>query len=137
MINSVNVPAQSVLKDGNILFGVDRVRTKSCQCGGWIEHDAGSGLFTIIKPGIYEISFNANISLAAPGVASMSIKANGEGIGGTNMLANIVTANTLVNISSSTLVQIPCGTSKTISVGNNTALTETVQDANIIIKRIA
>lgn len=137
MINSVNVSEQTVLANQNILFNVDRVRTKSCGCNGWLHHDLGSGQFTLTKCGIYEIQFNANVTSATPGALVFNIENNGENIGGTEMDTTVVTAGTYANISASTLVQVPCGSSTTITIGNNSLISTLVKDANIIIKRNA
>lgn len=62
---------------------------------------------------------------------------DGEIIGGTRSIYTVATASALGNVDGSTLVQVPCGASYVISLGNNSALPLTVQDANIIIKKIA
>lgn len=138
MINSVAVAPASVSAGSNVLFPTDRVRTKSCNsCCGWLSHDVGSGLFTITKPGIYEVEYNANITSADPGEASLVLEQNGEAIGGTQSIYTVATAGVLGNVGASTLICVPCGASYTISLTNNSALALNVQDANIIIKKIA
>lgn len=138
MINSVAVAAQTVAANQNVLFPTDRVRTKSCNsCCGWLSHDVGSGLFTLTKPGIYEVQYNANISSTATGQDSLVLQLNGENIGGTQSIYNVATANVLGNVAASTLICVPCNASYTVSLANNSALPSTVQDANIIIKKIA
>lgn len=71
MINSIGVASQTVAVGQNVLFPTDRVRTRSCQCAckGWLAHDLGSGLFTLTKPGIYEVEYSANITSATLGEA--------------------------------------------------------------------
>ena len=139
MINSIGVATQTVAVNQNVLFPTDRVRTRSCQCAcrGWLAHDLGSGLFTLTKPGIYEIEYNATITSATTGVASLDLELDGEIIGGTRSIYTVATANALGSVGGSTLVQVPCGASYIISLGNNSALPLTVQDANIIIKKLA
>lgn len=41
------------------------------------------------------------------------------------------------NVSGETLIQVPCGASYTITLGNNSGLDLSVQNANIIIKKLA
>lgn len=138
MINSVNVPVQTVNLNGNVLFATDRVRTNACNCGGSIQHDAGSGLFTLAKPGIYEVDFNANVTAATAGAVAFAIRSNGEAVGGTETDYTVVTAGTYQSISASTLIRVPCGASKTVSVANvSPALQALVKDANIIVRRVA
>lgn len=137
MINSISVPVQSVNSGQNVLFTTDRCRTNSCKCGGWLIHDNGSGLFTISKQGIYEVEYNANITSTTAGAISLVLELNGEAIGGTNAIYNVTTADDVGHVSASTLVCVPCGCCVTISLGNNSANAISVQDANIIIKKIA
>lgn len=120
MINSIATAVQTVDNSNNVLFPTDRVRSKSCQCPckGWLAHDLGSGLFTLTKPGIYEVTYTADITSAAAGQASLVLEQNG-------------------NVSGDTLIQVPCGASYTIALANNSGLDLTVQNANIIIKKIA
>jgi hypothetical protein len=137
MINSVGVVSAVVSAGSNVLFPTDRVRTKSCNsCCGWLSHDTGSGLFTLTKQGIYEIQYNADITSADTGQASLVLEQNGEPIGGTQSIYTVATASALGNVSASTLIRVPCGASYTITLTNNSTLALNVQDANIIIKKI-
>lgn len=138
MINSVAVAPQTVAANNNILFPTDRVRTKSCNsCYGWLSHDIGSGLFTLTKPGIYKIHYNADITSPDLGVASLVLEQNGEPIGGTQSMCTVATAGAIGNVSASTLVYVPCGVSYTVTLTNNSTLPLNVQDANIIIEKVA
>lgn len=137
MINSINTAIQTVTPDENVLFTTDRVRTRSSRCNcGWLEHDAGSGLFTLTKPGVYRVDFSANVSLAAAGDVALAIQSNGETIGGTQMQTDIATADVYQVISNFTFVEVPCGSSKTISVENTGTTDALVQYANIAIQRL-
>lgn len=139
MINSIGVATQTVAIGQNVVFPTDRVRTRSCQCPckGWLDHDLGSGLFTLTKAGIYEVEYNANITSTATGAASLDLELDGEIISGTKSIYTITTENTLGNVNGKTLIRVPCGASYVISLGNNSSLTLTVQDANILIKKLA
>lgn len=139
MINSIATAVQTVTNSNNVLFPTDRVRTKSCQCAckGWLAHDLGSGLFTLTKQGIYEVSYTADITSAAAGVASLVLEQNGEAIGGTQSIYTVATASAYGNVSGDTLIQVPCGAPYTIALANNSGLDLSVQNANIIIKKIA
>ena len=135
MINSIATEVQTVANGQNVLFPTDRVRTKSCQC--WLAHDVGSGLFTLTKQGIYEVEYTADITSTTVGVASLELEQNGEAVGGTESIYNVATASAYGNVSGATLIQIPCGASYTITLGNNSGLDLSVQNANIIIKKLA
>lgn len=143
MINSVGVPVQTVLAQGNVLFAVDRVRSNRSNacCGGWLYHDLGSGQFTLTNTGcgcaVFEVLYNMNLTSATTGALPFVIQSNGEAIGGTNMDYNVATANVYQNVSASTLVKVPAGASVTITVNNISANTASVKDANIIIQKVA
>lgn len=143
MINSVNVPVQTVLQNATILFGTDRVRSRrcGCECGGWLFHDLGSGQFILTNNrcdcAVFEILFNTNVTSATTGALPFVIQSNGEAIGGTEMDYTVATANTYGNVSASTLVKVPARASITITVKNISSLIALVKDANIIIKKIA
>ena len=139
MINSIATAVQTVTNSNNVLFPTDRVRTKSCQCAckGWLAHDLGSGLFTLTKQGIYEVEYTADITSATVGVASLELEQNGEIVGGTQSIYTVATASAYGNVSGDTLIQVPCGASYTIALANDSGLDLSVQNANIIIKKIA
>ena len=137
MINSVSLAQQTVAAGNNVLFGTDRVRTRESRCNcGWLEHDAGSGLYTFTKAGMYRVDVSANVSLAAAGNVALAIQANGETVGGTQMLTTVATADDYQTIGNFALIEVGCGSSKTVSVGNIGATDALVQTANIAIQRL-
>ena len=142
MLNVVNVAAQTVAANQNVLFGSTRVKSRRCGCqSGWLNHIEGSGLFTITnrsnQPMAVELQFNANVTASAAGATALVLKLNGENIGGTEMDYTVVTADVYQNVSADTLIPVPAGTSLTVSVGNVSAGAVSVKDANIIIKKLA
>lgn len=142
MLNVVNVLAQTVAANQNILFNSTRVKSRRCGCqSGWLNHIEGSGLFTITnrgnQPMAVELQFNANVTAAAAGGTALTIKLNGEAVGGTEMDYTVATADVYQNVSADTLIPIPARTSLTVSVGNISASEVLVKDANLIIKKVA
>lgn len=137
MINSINIDEQAVAVNASVVFDTDRVRTRACGVGGWVQHDTGSGVFEIVRPGIYKVDFNANVTAAAAGDTTLAIQNNGVTIGGTEMDYVVVVAGDFQNVSASTLVVVQPYGSRTISVANISAAEVTVDDANIIVTRIA
>ena len=137
MINSININEQAVAVNASVVFDTDRVRTRACACGGWLQHDIGSGVFEIVRPGIYKVDFNANVTAAAAGDTTLAIQNNGVTIGGTEMDYVVAVAGDFQNVSASTLVVVQPYGNRTISVANISAAAVTVDDANIIITRIA
>ena len=52
----------------SIPFAVVDLRTRSAMnCSGFVNHNEGSALFSILDGGVYRISFNANVTAATPG----------------------------------------------------------------------
>ena len=142
MLNTINIPAQTVATNQNIIFNGTRVKSRRCGCqSGWLNHIEGSGLFTITnrgnQPMAVELQFNANITAESAGATSLALKLNGEAIGGTAMDYTVATANVYQNVSADTLIPVPAGTSLTVSVGNISAGAVLVKDANLIIKKVA
>lgn len=137
MINSVNPIPQDVAVGANLVFTTDRVRTRACACGGWLQHDEGSGVFTLARPGIYKVDFNANVTAAAAGATTLAIESNGEAVQGTEMDYVVTVVGDYQNVSASTLIVVQPYSSRSVSVANISAAEVTVDDANIIITRIA
>lgn len=143
MFNAVNEAAQTVNQNANVLFATDRVRSnRSNACnGGWLAHDIGSGLFTLVNNNrcgcaTFRVDFNANITAATTAALALAIKSNGEQVAGTEMDYTPATANVYENVSASTLITVPAGASKTISIGNINATATLVKNANIIIAKV-
>lgn len=137
MINSVNPIPQDVAVGANLVFTTDRVRTRACACGGWLQHDEGSGVFTLARPGIYKVDFNANVTAAAAGATTLAIESNGEVVQGTEMDYVVAVVGDYQNVSASTLIVVQPYSSRSVSVANISVAEVTVDDANIIITRIA
>lgn len=142
MLNVIAKAAQTVAVNQNVVFTNTRVKSRRCACAsGWLNHDDGSGLFEVTNrrnlPMAVEVDFNANVSAAAAGATALTIELNGEAIGGTEMDYTVATAEVYQNVKASTLIAIPSGSSFTVSVGNISATSVLVKDANIIIKKLA
>ena len=121
MINATNNAVQTVNVGQNVLFNSANVITPSSEggCRGWLNHNEGSGLFEITKPGIYEIKFNANVEPTVAGVITFNITNSGENILGGEMVTPGATLEEPENISSSILVEVPCNCCDTFTVKNN------------------
>lgn len=134
MIDAVNVAPQTVAINGTVVFGSTRILT-----GCSARHEPGSGRFVLLKPGVYEIEFNANVSLptgATVGPIELAIVQDGEAVAGSTMIYTPAAVNTLGNISATILVRVyECGSTTTLSVRNNSASEINVQDANFVITR--
>ena len=134
MIDAVNVATQAVATNATVVFASTRVFT-----GCSARHECGSGRFVLLKPGVYEVSFNANVSLptgATVAPITMDILQDGEALAGSRMIYTPAAVEELGNISATVLVRVyECGCCSTVSVRNSTTQAIDVQDANLVITR--
>jgi hypothetical protein len=131
---------QNVGVNQNILF-TDTAIPGSCS----IIHREGSGLVTL--RGLtstqcrarFRVFFNANIAVPTgqtPQSISAAIAINGEPVSSTRMIVSPGDTR-YFNISSSVYIDIPKGCCSQISVENVSAIPIDVQNANLIVERVA
>lgn len=135
----------------NINFDTVDLRGRTANCCGWLQYMPGGSDFTIIGGGLFEVSFNGNVSSDTAGLVALSLKtATGTDLEGTEMDAEITTPGNYVNISFTKLLRICPRVNTTIAVGSlpatitgTTTLTNTtteipvIKDANLIIRKVA
>lgn len=133
-------------------FSIVDLRTRSAMnCCGFMNHNEGSALFSILDGGVYEITFNANVTSATAGVVGLALFADGTQVAGTEMDATIATAGDWENISFDKKIRVCCkGTvnlaitslpTTTFSGTGTPVVTDTqipiIKNANINIERLA
>lgn len=119
MIQSVLEPITALTSNSApIPFSVDDLRTRSanCYCNGWLQHNEGSPLYKILCGGIYQITFNTNVTSAVAGTVALGLYQDGILIPGTTMIAQITTAGDYVNISFDKKLRICCNGDATLTV---------------------
>lgn len=131
---------QTVEANQNILF-TDTAIAGSCS----ILHRAGSGLVTL--RGItnqcrarFRVTFGGNVSLPAGGTlgpVSLAIAINGEPVATTTMISTPAALEEFNNVFSSIFLDVPAGCCSQISVKNTTNQSIDVQNANLIVERVA
>lgn len=131
---------QIVAADQNVLF-TDTAVKGNCS----ILHRDGSGLVTL--RGItdqcrarYKISFSANVAIPTGGTVgpiSLAIAINGEGVGPATMISTPAAVETYNNVATGLFVDVPVTCCSTISVVNLTDGDISVQNANLIVERVA
>lgn len=108
---------QSVLEQITILpsnlsaitFTDDDIRTRSANCcNGWLQHNQGSPIYKILKGGLYEVSFNANVTSATAGTVALGLYQDGILVPGTTVIAEVVTAGDYYNVSFDKLIEVCC-----------------------------
>lgn len=133
-------------------FAVVDLRTKSAtNCCGFINHNEGSALFSILDGGVYEVTFNANITSATAGQVGLALFADGVQVIGTEMDEAIATAGEFANIGFNKKIRVCCKGTVNLSVnsvptivysgGATPVITDTeipiIKNANINIERLA
>ena len=130
-----------------ITFSDTDLRTASANCfNGWLNHNEGSATFNILGGGIYDISFNSNVTSAAAGNVALAIFADGVQLAGTEM-DTPVTVGVYTNVGTTKRIRV-CGRGTvTITVASVPTITydvtstatqiPTIKNANISIQRVA
>lgn len=103
--------------NSSVIFTDDDVRTRRANCCGWLQHDEGSPLYKILEGGLYEVSFNANVTSATAGTVALGLYQDGILLPGTTVIAEIATAGDYYNVSFDKLIKICCRGDATLTIG--------------------
>lgn len=131
---------QTVESNQNVLF------TETPVCGSCsIIHRDGSGLITL--RGItnqcrarFKAFFSGNIGLPTGGTVgpiSIAIAINGEAVPSSTMISTPAAVEEFANVASAVYLDVPVECCLTISVKNTSAQAIDIQNANLIIERVA
>lgn len=134
------VALQNVAENQNIQF------TETPVCGNCsIVHREGSGLVTL--RGLtnqcrarFRVFFSGNIAIPTGGTVgtiSLAISINGEPVSSTNMIVTPAAVEEFQNVASAVFLDIPAGCCSQISVKNTSNQAIDVQNANLIVERVA
>ena len=88
----------------------------------------------------YRVFFGANVAIPTDGTAgpiSVAIAIDGEAVPVTTMIVTPTVVDAYFNIASSVFVDVPRGCCSTISVQNTGADAINIQNANLIVERVA
>ena len=134
------VALQEVAENQNVLF------TDTVVCGSpSIVHRAGSGLVTL--RGLtnqcraqYKVSFGGNIAIPTGGTVeeiSIALTIDGEPLGSTLMIETPAAVEQFSNVFSAVYIAVPRGCCVTVGVRNTSTQAINVQNANLIVERVA
>lgn len=132
---------QEVAANSNVLF--TNVAVKG---GSAIYHRDGSGLIslrglTCSQPRArFRVAFNGNIAVPADGTVesiSCAIALDGEYIAESTMIATPAAADEYFNVSSGVFIDAPSNCCAQLSIQNISTQAINIQNANLIIERIA
>lgn len=131
---------QTVASNQNVLF-TDTVVKGNCS----IVHRDGSGLITL--RGItdqcrarYRVSFGGNVAIPTDGTVgpiSLALAINGEAVAATTMISTPAAVEEYNNVFSAVFLDVPRGCCFQVSVINLTEDPIEVQNANLIVERVA
>jgi len=140
MAEFTGVFVQQVAAGQNVLFNETPVTGSNC-----IVHREGAGIITL--RGVtnqcrarYKVVFGANIAIPAGGTVgpiSIAIAVGGEALGSATATVTPAAVSNEFNVFAAAFIEVPRGCCVTISVKNVNAQTIEVQNANIIIERVA
>ena len=131
---------QVVEANQNVIF------TETAVCGSnSIIHREGSGLVSL--RGItnqcrarFKVFFSGNIAVPTGetvGPISLALAVNGEGVGPTTMIVTPAAVEQFFNVASAIYLDVPCGCCSQVSVKNISDIPVNVQNANLIVERVA
>ena len=134
------VALQEVAENQNVLF------TDTVICGGpSIIHRGGSGLVTL--RGLtnqcraqYKVTFGGNIAIPTGGTVeeiSLALTIDGEPLGSATMIETPAAVEEFSNVFGAVYIAVPRGCCLTVGVRNTSAQAINVQNANLIVERIA
>ena len=131
---------QLVQSNQNVLFTETAVAGNSS-----IVHREGSGLvsmrgLTQQNRARFRVSFGGNIAVPTDetvGPISLAIAINGEAIPATTMIVTPTVVDAYFNVFSAIFLDVPSGCCSQVSVKNISEIPVNVQNANLIVERVA
>lgn len=141
MAEFTGIALQSVLTNQNVLFTETPVCSNNCN----ILHRQGSGIVTLKGNtnqcrALYKVSFGGNIAVPTGGTAeaiSIAIALEGEALASTTATVTPAAVEEFFNVYTSVFVAVPRGCCMTVAVENISTQTISVQNANLIVERVA
>lgn len=134
------VAVQTVAANQNVLYTNVAVSGNSS-----IVHRSGSGLVTL--RGLtnqcrarFKVTFGGNIAVPSTGTAGaiqLSAAINGEAVPSTTMIVTPAAVSEYGNVSTSLYVDVPKGCCAQVSIKNTGTIDTLVQNANLIVERVA
>lgn len=150
MIQSyIEAPLTLTSNTSALSFTNDCIRSRNANCSGWLQHSEGSPIYKILEGGLYEITFNANVTSAIAGVVALGLLIDGVLAQGTTVIETIATAGDYSNVAFTKKIKVCCKGNVNISIASIpsvlTGVTPTpidteipiIQNANLTITRKA
>ena len=130
---------------------VDLRTASAINCRSWMNHNEGSAIFSILEGGVYEVTFNANVTSATAGQVGLALFADGVEVIGTEMDSVVTTPGEYENIGFNKKIRVCCKGTVNLSInsvptityttGGTPTITDTqipiLKNANLNIERLA
>lgn len=131
---------QLVAENQNVLFTETPICPTRC-----ITHREGSGIVRVQggngpQRARYLVAFSGNIQIPTGGTVgeiSVAISVDGEALASTEMIVTPAAVENFFNVSAQAYIDVPCGCCVTIAVENTSDQAIEVQNANLIVVRVA
>ena len=109
MIQSyIEAPIALTSNASALAFTTDCIKTKGASCCGWLQHNEGSPIYKILEGGLYEVTFNANVTSATAGTVAFALFLDGQIVPGTTVIEEIATAGDYSNVAFNKKIKVCC-----------------------------
>lgn len=138
MIQSyIEAPLTLTSNTSDLAFTTDCIRSRGANCCGWLQHNEGSPVYKILEGGLYEVTFNANITSATAGTVALALFMDGAIVPGTTVIETIATAGDYSNVAFTKKIKVCCRGNADLTVSSVpsvlTGVTPTPTDTEISI----
>ena len=140
MAEFTNSALQTVAAGGNVTFTETPVRGGNC-----VVHREGAGVVTLRGltdqcRALYRVSFGGNIAIPTGGTVgeiSLALAVEGEPLASATAIVTPAAVEEFSNVFTSIFVEAPRGCCVTVAVENTSDQAINVQNANLIVERVA
>ena len=141
MAEFTNAALQTVAAGANVQF----TETPIPCCKGYVMHREGSGVVTLRgataqNRARYRVSFGGNLAVPTGGTVgpvAVALALNGEALGSATGIVTPAAVEEFFNVYVEAYIDVPCGCCLTVAVRNIGTEPIDVQNANLIVDRVA
>lgn len=119
MIQSyIENPIVLTSNSSSLAFATDCIRSRGATCAGWLQHSEGSPIYKILEGGLYEVTFNANVTSATAGPVALSLLVDGLPAPGATAIETVVTPGDYSNVAFTKKIKICCRGDASLSIAS-------------------
>lgn len=134
----INTPVVLEVGERAVFQGINSV-SRGCwnENGGWLFAPQMTGQFSIVKAGRYLVQFSAQVTSTVAGVAELDLNNLGSPILGTDMAETLTAVGDVATVSAVAEIYVPCNGNAMITVTNSGTIPVTINNASLVLNRIA